>query len=203
MSAHQFSGLSVLRLFPALMLLFLPVFTAMPRQKITGLGPVLQKRVAHVQLGAPSHTELFGMYDVDSDGFLEPVELMLLLQRPDQVNAVDEFVHKLKTVLTISETNGDGKLDISEFTEAVSGDSRAPKQVEASGAFELFDENGDQILNYTEVVNAIQRMTGTAPSRDLVEQMFASTDANSDGAIDEIEFARAMQVNGESEIHIK
>ena len=41
---------------------------------------------------------------------------------------------------------GDGKLDIDEFNRVVSAASRAPTQVEASGTFQLFDENGDKTL---------------------------------------------------------
>ncbi|XP_022111817.1 calmodulin-like [Acanthaster planci] len=197
MSAQRSSGLRL----PALMLALLSVFAAIPSHHARP-RPAMQKRKSPTRLGAPSHTELFKMYDVDSNSFLEPIEVMLLLQRPDQVNAVDEFVLKLKTVFNKAETNGDGKLDIEEFDRAVSAEPRAPTQVEASGTFELFDENGDQVLNYNEVANAIQRMTENIPSSDFIEQMFARTDTNGDGAIDQNEFTRAMQVQDQSEIPI-
>ena len=80
------------------------------------------------------------------------------------------------------DTNGNRKLDISEFTEALNTFGLFPKVVEIQALMKFYDVDGDGNITYEEFIRGL-RDPLTERRKNMVEKAFALVDRSGNGAI--------------------
>lgn len=129
------------------------------------LSAVVMSSAAHAQQG-PRERPDFGTLDLNGDGRL----------------TLEEMQAQGEARFAAADTNGDGGLSTEEL--AAAADARRADRIVAM--MERFDENGDGILQQSEM-----------PQRgDRADRMFERVDTDGDGAITEVEFEAAKDRAG-------
>ena len=100
---------------------------------------------------------------------------------------------ELQDLFNKADTNGDGKIDVTEFTKLVELLSARDCSIDPAllKAFELFDTDRDGLVSKEEVRSTLQA-SGKDLSDSELEICFNEADTNKDGKIDVTEFSNLV-----------
>ena len=90
------------------------------------------------------------------------------------------------------DTDGDGKIDYTEFITAAYNRELLLSQQNLQIAFKMFDQDGDGTLSMDELKSVFASGSASGKTEDVWQQIIASADTNKDGVIDFSEFESAM-----------
>ena len=129
------------------------------------------------------YKSIFEKYDLDGSGSLERDEIIKILTefkgRAPTQKQLDKFFSSV-------DSNNDGKISFQEFKKVLC-DMRTSKQDEIKKCFQIFDTNGNGLIDKSELENIIT-MTGDEISSMSLDLLWETYDTNHDGAIDFKEF---------------
>jgi len=138
----------------------------------------------------------FNKYDADGDGNITGEEME---------NGMTEFKdftrEQAKFAFDLADTNGDGKIDISEFVslmfpsakEAIANLRKAFKGPEdVAKKFKIWDSDGDGKISFEELKQSAAKDSSKFLSEEDINAIFIVGDINLDGEIDEDEFSKLM-----------
>jgi len=140
--------------------------------------------------------EQFNKYDADGDGNITSEELE---------NGMTEFKDftrdQAKFAFELADTNGDGKIDISEFValmfpsakEAIANLRKAFKGPDdVAKKFKVWDSDGDGKISFEELKASAAKDSSKFLTEEDINAIFIVGDINMDGEIDEREFSKLM-----------
>ena len=90
------------------------------------------------------------------------------------------------------DTDGDGKIDYTEFITAAYNRELLLSQQNLQIAFKMFDQDGNGTLSMDELKSVFASGSASGKTEDVWQQIIASADTNKDGVIDFSEFESAM-----------
>ena len=90
------------------------------------------------------------------------------------------------------DTDGDGKIDYTEFITAAYNRELLLSQQNLQIAFKMFDQDGNGQLSMDELKSVFASGSASGKTEDVWQQIIASADTNKDGVIDYSEFEAAM-----------
>ena len=90
------------------------------------------------------------------------------------------------------DTDGDGKIDYTEFITAAYNRELLLSQQNLQIAFKMFDQDGDGTLSMDELKSVFASGSASGKTEEVWQQIIASADTNKDGVIDFSEFESAM-----------
>ena len=90
------------------------------------------------------------------------------------------------------DTDGDGKIDYTEFITAAYNRELLLSQQNLQIAFKMFDQDGNGQLSMDELKSVFASGSASGKTEDVWQQIIASADTNKDGEIDYSEFEAAM-----------
>ena len=90
------------------------------------------------------------------------------------------------------DTDGDGKIDYTEFITAAYNREMLLSQQNLQIAFKMFDQDGNGTLSMDELKSVFASGSASGKTEDVWQQIIASADTNKDGVIDFSEFESAM-----------
>jgi len=134
--------------------------------------------------------EIFGRFDMDSDGSLTMLELAALLRALGLKPSGDQ----VQALLANMDSNGNGKVEFEELVRAILADINEQvlvNQEELLGVFKYFDRDGNGFITAAELAGAMAKMGQPLTYRELTE-MIREADTDGDGVISFSEFASIM-----------
>ncbi|BAT76473.1 hypothetical protein LR48_Vigan01g268400 [Vigna angularis] len=134
--------------------------------------------------------EIFGRFDMDSDGSLTMLELAALLRALGLKPSGDQ----VQALLANMDSNGNGKVEFEELVRAILDDINEQvlvNQEELLGVFKYFDRDGNGFITAAELAGAMAKMGQPLTYRELTE-MIREADTDGDGVISFPEFASIM-----------
>ncbi|WVZ12071.1 probable calcium-binding protein CML15 [Vigna radiata var. radiata] len=134
--------------------------------------------------------EIFGRFDMDSDGSLTMLELAALLRALGLKPSGDQ----VQALLANMDSNGNGKVEFEELVRAILDDINEQvlvNQEELLGVFKYFDRDGNGFITAAELAGAMAKMGQPLTYRELTE-MIREADTDGDGVISFTEFASIM-----------
>ncbi|RDX74727.1 putative calcium-binding protein CML15, partial [Mucuna pruriens] len=134
--------------------------------------------------------EIFGRFDMDSDGSLTTLELAALL-RSLGLKPTGEQVQAL---LSNMDSNGNGKVEFDELVRTILPDINTQillNQEQLLEVFKCFDRDGNGYISAVELAGAMAKMGQPLTYRELTE-MIKEADMDGDGVISFAEFASIM-----------
>lgn len=141
--------------------------------------------------------EIFGRFDMDSDGSLTMLELAALLRSLGLKPSGDQ----LQVLLSNMDSNGNGFVEFDELVrtimpEDMNNDNNNNEQVllnqeQLIGVFKCFDRDGNGYITAAELAGAMAKMGQPLTYRELTE-MIKEADSDGDGVISFHEFATIM-----------
>ncbi len=133
--------------------------------------------------------DLFAEIDTDQDGFLSLAELHnALLSKGIRIGG-----QQAKTLLNLTDLNGDGVIDYAEFLGATVHQMRLDKDELLWKAFRTFDKDDSGFITEDELRAA---MSGESSAVDI-EGVLRDVDTDHDGRINYEEFCNCMRVRAE------
>uniref|UniRef100_A0A7S3MZI8 EF-hand domain-containing protein n=1 Tax=Strombidium inclinatum TaxID=197538 RepID=A0A7S3MZI8_9SPIT len=90
-------------------------------------------------------------------------------------------VAALRNTFTKFDINGNGKLDLPEFEEALGDFGFFPKQVDLKALFKYYDANGDGQITYTEFLNALSDQRLSERKSSICHQAWSILDPKDSG----------------------
>ena len=90
------------------------------------------------------------------------------------------------------DTDGDGKIDYTEFITAAYNRELLLSQQNLQIAFKMFDQDGNGTLSMDELKSVFASGSASGKTEEVWQQIIASADTNKDGVIDFSEFESAM-----------
>ncbi|KAG5027879.1 hypothetical protein AAZX31_05G015000 [Glycine max] len=134
--------------------------------------------------------EIFGRFDMDSDGSLTMLELAALLRSLGLKPSGDQ----VQALLANMDSNANGKVEFDELIRAILPDINAQvllNQEQLLGVFKCFDRDGNGYISAAELAGAMAKMGQPLTYRELTE-MIKEADTDGDGVISFTEFATIM-----------
>ncbi|KAE9601882.1 hypothetical protein Lal_00040864 [Lupinus albus] len=134
--------------------------------------------------------EIFGRFDMDSDGSLTMLELAALLRSLGLKPSGDQ----VQVLLSNMDSNGNGCVEFDELVNAILPDINAQvlvNQEQLLGVFRSFDRDGNGYISAAELAGAMAKMGQPLTYRELTD-MIKEADTNGDGVISFNEFATIM-----------
>nr|XP_007155173.1 hypothetical protein PHAVU_003G179600g [Phaseolus vulgaris]ESW27167.1 hypothetical protein PHAVU_003G179600g [Phaseolus vulgaris] len=134
--------------------------------------------------------EIFGRFDMDSDGSLTMLELAALLRALGLKPSGDQ----VQALLANMDSNGNGKVEFEELVRAILADINEQvlvNQEQLLGVFKYFDRDGNGFITAAELAGAMAKMGQPLTYRELTE-MIREADTDGDGVISFTEFASIM-----------
>ena len=128
--------------------------------------------------------DAFEDFDKDKDGLVSLDEIRLhLLETGKGISEIE-----LLDLFKKADTNGDGKIDVTEFTKLVELLSARYCSIDPAllKAFKQFDTDREGLASKEEVLSTL-RATGKDLSDSELESCFEEADTNKDGKIDVME----------------
>ncbi|XP_041377827.1 caltractin-like [Gigantopelta aegis] len=174
-----------------------------PGEKLINLltsNPVDEKEIHGIKVSTRVLNELtaqevrdlrtvFEIFDTDSDGFIDAVELRKSL-RALGFKISKEDARRMIMDISIK---GKGKVDFRDFLDTVldrQGDSRDIYDEILKG-FKMFDSDNSGLISMENLRQACKE-AGIKFTQQELEDMIAEADLNGDGKVDESEFLRMM-----------
>jgi calcium-binding protein CML len=134
--------------------------------------------------------EIFGRFDMDSDGSLTILELAALLRSLGLKPSGDQ-IHVL---LAGMDSNGNGSIEFEELVHAILPDVNEEvlvNQEKLLEVFHIFDRNGNGYISAAELAGSMAKMGQPLTYKELTE-MIEEADTDGDGVISFNEFATVM-----------
>ncbi|KAK7330224.1 hypothetical protein VNO77_24412 [Canavalia gladiata] len=134
--------------------------------------------------------EIFGRFDMDSDGSLTMLELAALLRSLGLKPSGDQ----VQVLLTNMDSNDNGTVEFDELVKAILPEMNAEvlvNQEHLLGVFKCFDRDGNGYISAAELAGAMAKMGQPLTYRELTE-MIKEADTDGDGVISFNEFATIM-----------
>ncbi len=157
------------------------VLAALAGVALTGLltaGGVAAQNPVEIEQG-------FRQLDVNRDGLLTIDELRALFGSDADA--------RLTMMVVMLDEDASDTLSIDEFAQLLAGGGqRGITEAQAQRLFDYFDSDGDALIAPAEAKVAMGMMAGGMTDAQMDEE-FARTDANGDGAIDFEEFRKTAQ----------
>ena len=160
-------------------------FEALIEQLETKFGKLKTSSTASTT-GSNNKQNAFEDFDKDKDGLVSLDEIRLhLLETGKGISEIE-----LQDLFNKADTNGDGKIDVTEFTKLVEllRDRDCSIDPALLKAFEQFDTDRDGLVSKEEVRSTLQA-SGKDLSDSELEICFNEADTNKDGKIDVTEFS--------------
>jgi len=140
--------------------------------------------------------EQFKKFDVDGDGEISKEEMQDGFEKIDGFNS-----EQARFAFGLADTNGDGKIDIAEFTNLFFPRARecianlrkvfrGPEDIKKK--FGQWDINKDGKISFEELREAVSKDSAKFLNDEDVNAIFIVGDINLDGEIDEAEFLKLM-----------
>mmetsp|Transcript_7487 Transcript_7487/g.13531 ORF Transcript_7487/g.13531 Transcript_7487/m.13531 type:complete len:219 (+) Transcript_7487:75-731(+) len=143
-----------------------------------------EEQIAHIH-------RAFELFDVDNTGTISPNELRGALRALGH-NVPNSVVREF---MTLVDTDGDGNLDVEEFTALIAMRVRAAQERSKMEAiFECLDEQKTGFLLVDNIQNAVNRF-GLGYDGKFIEEMLKAADIDEDGSIslqDFLEFTKSI-----------
>ncbi|KAK7265045.1 hypothetical protein RJT34_32661 [Clitoria ternatea] len=134
--------------------------------------------------------EIFGRFDMDSDGSLTMLELAALLRSLGLKPSGDQ----VQLLLGNMDSNGNGTVEFDELVRTILPDMNAQvllNQEQLLRVFNCFDRDGNGYISAAELAGAMAKMGQPLTYRELTE-MIKEADTDGDGVISFNEFATIM-----------
>ncbi|OIV99957.1 hypothetical protein TanjilG_26295 [Lupinus angustifolius] len=134
--------------------------------------------------------EIFGRFDMDSDGSLTMLELAALLRSLGLKPSGDQ----VQVLLANMDSNMNGFVEFDELVSTILPDINAQvlvNQEQLLGVFKSFDRDGNGYISAAELAGAMAKMGQPLTYRELTH-MIKEADTNGDGVISFNEFATIM-----------
>ena len=132
--------------------------------------------------------EAFRVFDVDGSGNIDKDELKKLMLSVGQTPGDDE----LDEMVRIADADGSGEVDFYEFVALMAHKMADPSNDDAvSQAFDLFDRDGDHMLDVNEL-RSLMMNVGEAATWGDIQTLISEVDINGDGAINVDEFTKMV-----------
>ena len=163
-------------------------FEALIEQLETKFGKLKTSSTASTT-GSNNKQNAFEDFDKDKDGLVSLDEIRLhLLETGKGISEIE-----LQDLFNKADTNGDGKIDVTEFTKLVELLRDRDYSIDPAllKAFELFDTDRDGLVSKEEVRSTLQA-SGKDLSDSELESCFNEADTNKDGKIDVTEFSNLV-----------
>lgn len=90
------------------------------------------------------------------------------------------------------DTDGDGKIDYTEFIAAAFNRELLLSQQNLDAAFKIFDADGNGVIDLNELKQVFARGNASGKTEEVWKELMESADTNKDGVIDFAEFQNSM-----------
>ena len=163
-------------------------FEALIEQLETKFGKLKTSSTASTT-GSNKKQNAFEDFDKDKDGLVSLDEIRLhLLETGKGISEIE-----LQDLFNKADTNGDGKIDVTEFTKLVELLRARDSSIDPAllKAFDQFDTDRDGLVSKEEVRSTL-RASGKDLSDSELEICFNEADTNKDGKIDVTEFSNLV-----------
>ncbi|PIN19200.1 Calmodulin and related proteins (EF-Hand superfamily) [Handroanthus impetiginosus] len=119
------------------------------------------------------------------------------LQKPPSIQSknLQPKIEELKTIFNKFDTNGDGKISLEEYKQALKIIGGATTKNEAAQAFRAADADGDGFIEFEEFSKVFSTDGGVKSSE--IEESFKAFDADGDGKISAEELMGVLRRMGE------
>ena len=136
--------------------------------------------------------EAFAIFDEDGGGSIDKSELGSVMKSLGQDPSDAELEH----MIAMADADGSGDIDFYEFTTLIAhrmaqDGGFANQEHRMQQAFSVFDQNGDGVIDASEMRRIMCNLGETMSLAD-VDEVLSSFDGNGDGTIDMEEFAAAV-----------
>lgn len=95
-------------------------------------------------------------------------------------------------MITAMDTDGDGRIDYTEFVTAAFNREILLSKNNLDVAFKIFDADGNGSISLDELKAVFARGSASGKTEEVWNEIMKSADANNDGEIDFKEFENAM-----------
>ena len=133
---------------------------------------------------------LFKKLDSSQDGFLDRQEIQDGMADIMEIFHIDE--DDWDKMVNAMDTDGDGKIDYTEFITAAYNREMLLSKENLDIAFKMFDKDGNGQISMDELKAVFASGSASGKTEDVWQQIIASADTNNDGVIDFEEFEAAM-----------
>lgn len=132
--------------------------------------------------------EAFRVFDVDGSGNIDKEELKKLMLSVGQTPGEEE----LDEMVRIADADGSGEVDFYEFVALMAHKMADPSNDDAvSQAFDLFDRDGDHLLDVSEL-RCLMMNVGEPATWGDIQTLINEVDVNQDGVINVQEFTKMV-----------
>ena len=134
------------------------------------------------------YKKIFKLYSTNDDGYINKSELATIFKSIN-IDASDEEIKEIMKQLDLEEKN---KINYDEFLSLINqGEKGFDEQEEVLKAFEVFDKDGNGLINIKELKD-IMLSVGNNWDENEINEMLADADYDMDGYINYEEFVRTM-----------
>eukprot|EP01126_Amoeba_proteus_P004036 TRINITY_DN11383_c0_g1_i1.p1 TRINITY_DN11383_c0_g1~~TRINITY_DN11383_c0_g1_i1.p1 ORF type:complete len:149 (-),score=35.69 TRINITY_DN11383_c0_g1_i1:188-634(-) len=130
--------------------------------------------------------EVFSMFDKDNSGAISTSEISQIMKTFNFTCSEDDVNELIKRV----DKDSSGEVDFEEFLQMMAN-TRATMEEEIRSAFEVFDADGNGLINKDELRATLQ-LLGEEAGEELITNMMEFADSNKDGYIDYTEFMKVI-----------
>ncbi|XP_042501076.1 calcium-binding protein CML24-like [Macadamia integrifolia] len=143
---------------------------------------------------------VFNRFDANSDGKISSTELGNVLNALGSESSPEE----IQRMMTEIDTDGDGYIDLKEFTDfhrgvSNGGGDNVDEMKELKDAFDLYDKDQNGLISVSEL-HLVLKSLGEKCSVHDCSKMISSVDADGDGNVNFEEF-KSMMTNGKASSH--
>lgn len=135
---------------------------------------------------------MFTKLDADSNGFLSLEELESGMQEISQIFQLEE--PDVREMLRAADTNGDGRIDYTEFIAAAYEKDLLLSSQNLYNTFKMFDADGNGSISKEELKLVFNGGHVSQRGEQVWDEIMAEVDKNNDGEISYEEFETAMKV---------
>ncbi|XP_064597363.1 uncharacterized protein LOC135463846 [Liolophura sinensis] len=140
---------------------------------------------------SPAIDEIFALFDRSKDGKISMAELTEVIQ----FLKIPATPAEIEAMVRAVDVNENGVVDYEEFLELINRnetDLSAPSSDLPGILFDIFDADGNGIIDRGEITRVMKNLGVTVNDEDLTE-MLREADINGDGQIDKTEFEKLFE----------
>ena len=149
--------------------------------------------IANIQAKSSELEDLRKMFlklDTSKDGILDKDEIQNGMTEIMEMFHIDQ--EDWDKIIGAMDTDGDGKIDYTEFITAAFNRELLLSQQNLNAAFKIFDADGNGVIDLSELKAVFARGNASGKTEDVWKEIMESADANKDGVIDFAEFEKSM-----------